>query len=134
MKKLLIILVGTILCAQAADYALVTSHKTDIKEATSRILKDIYLQKRQFINGTKVIPVNILGSDKVRKVFEHKVLKMSKAKLNRYWIKKHFQGVKPPVTQASFNSIKSFVQNVNGSIGYLPKDMLDGKLKVLYEF
>lgn len=90
--------------------------------------------KRHSVGDEKVIPVNVLGHDEVRSVFETRVLEMDRGRLNAYWIKQHFQGITPPLTQPSFESIKAFIENVEGSVGYLPSSMVDGKIKVIYEF
>ena len=97
-------------------------------------VKDLFLQKRHTINELKIVPVNVLGHDDARTAFEAKVLEMDRSRLNAYWIKQHFQGVTPPLTQPSFESIKAFVENVDGAIGYLPSKMVDPKVKVVYEF
>ncbi|MBN2782374.1 MAG: hypothetical protein JXQ66_03955 [Campylobacterales bacterium] len=59
---------------------------------------------------------------------------MDREQLNTFWTKQHFQGVTPPITQSSLNSLKHFIQNVEGAIGYMPKEEIDDSFKVLYEF
>ena len=59
---------------------------------------------------------------------------MSRDKLGAYWVKQHFAGISPPITQASYEALKLFIINVPGAIGYLPSDMVDEKVHVLYEF
>lgn len=81
-----------------------------------------------------MIPLNLVGQEASRIAFETAVLNMDREQLNTYWIKQHFRGVTPPITQPSHESIKAFVQNVEGSIGYVPSSMVDNSLKVLYEF
>jgi len=81
-----------------------------------------------------MIPVNLVGQDELRSKFESSVLGMDRNRLNAYWIKQHFQGVTPPLTQPSVESIKVFVQNVEGAIGYVPSSMVDNTVKAVYEF
>ena len=97
-------------------------------------IREIFLKKRNFDNQTRVIPINLIGEERVRTEFETQVLQMNRDEINRYWITSHFQGVSPPTTQASLQSVKRFIQSVNGAIGYLPKDMVDANLKIIYEF
>jgi len=92
------------------------------------------LQKRHTVGDQIVIPVNLLGQDELRTAFESSVLGMNRNQLSAYWSKQHFQGVKPPITQPSFESIKIFIQNVEGAIGYIPSTMVNSKTKVIYEF
>lgn len=118
----------------AQDYAVVVARHSPIAVNDSDRIREFFLRKRNFDQQTKIIPVNLIGDEKVRIAFESQVLGMSRQEINRYWITSHFQGVSPPATQASLQSIKRFVQTVNGAIGYLPKEMVDDGLKIIYEF
>lgn len=116
------------------EYAVVTNDKSQIQKLSVKQIKDIFTKKRNFINEFKIIPVNISASSKLRERFEQKILKTNREKINRYWIKQHFQGITPPIVQSSENSVKLFIKNVKGAIGYLPIYAVDSELKVLYEF
>ena len=120
--------------AFAADFAVVVSSNSPIENLNSGKLRDVFLKKRNFDGKHKLYPVNLLGEEVVRRQFEEKVLRMNRDEINRYWISNHFQGISPPITQSSLVSVKRFVEKVDGAIGYLPKDMVDSELKVLYEF
>ena len=133
MKKLLII---SLLCGvlSAAEYSIIVSKKISVAEISSQQIRDIYLMKRHTIGNQKVIPLNLLGQDASRIAFENEILKMDRDRLNTYWVKQHFQGITPPITQPSHESIKAFVQNVEGAIGYIPSSHVDSSVKVIYEF
>lgn len=133
MKKLLII---SLLCGvlSATEYSMIISKKISVTEISAQQIRDIYLMKRHSIGNQKVIPVNIVGLDASRIAFEHEILKMDRERLNTYWVKQHFQGITPPITQPSHESIKAFVQNVEGAIGYIPSSHVDSNVKVIYEF
>ena len=90
--------------------------------------------KRHTIGNQKIIPLNLLGQEASRIAFENEILKMDRNRLNTYWVKQHFQGITPPITQPSHESIKAFVQNVEGAIGYIPSSQVDSNVKVIYEF
>lgn len=120
--------------ANAADYAVVVSQKTNISKLDSLRLKEIFLKKRSFDDSVRVIPVNLLGDEPARREFEDKILMMERDELKRYWVSNHFQGVAPPTTQASLQSVKRFVESVSGAIGYIPISMVDSSVKVVYEF
>ncbi|MFH0710744.1 MAG: hypothetical protein V2A75_11105 [Pseudomonadota bacterium] len=133
MKNLLII---SLLCGSlsASEYSVIISKKISVIETSSQQIRDLYLMKRHTIGNQKIIPLNLLGQDASRIAFENEILKMDRDRLNTYWIKQHFQGITPPVTQPSHESIKAFVQNVEGAIGYIPSYMVDSNVKVIYEF
>jgi ABC-type phosphate transport system substrate-binding protein len=120
--------------ALAQEYAVVVASNSEIEALDSARLRDIFLRHRNFEGAVRLVPVNLLGEEDARIVFEERVLMMGRDEINRFWITSHFQGVRPPTTQASLQSVKAFVENVAGAIGYLPLDMVDDKLKVVYEF
>jgi len=134
VRKIIYILIISTVFLQASKYAIVVSQKSTLSELTPKQVKDLFLMKRHFIHTRKLIPVNATSSLTLRKAFDNKILKMQGERLNEYWIKKHFQGITPPPTQSSEKSIKLFVKNVEGAIGYLPLNQIDNDLKVLYEF
>lgn len=117
-----------------ADYSVIVSKKVSFSTLTSTQVREVFLQKRHAVGDQKMIPVNLVGQDELRSRFESAVLGMDRNRLNGYWIKQHFQGVTPPLTQPSFESIKVFVQNVEGAIGYVPSSMVDNTVKAVYEF
>ena len=118
----------------ASDYAVVIAMESPLNSMDLKTLKSVFLRKRAFGQEVRLYPVNVLGEDAARMSFEKLVLQMDREELNRYWIKGHFQGLSPPPTQASFRSVKAFVEKVSGAIGYLPASMVDDQLKVLHTF
>ncbi len=118
----------------ASEYAVVINTHSSIQKLSMIQIKNIFLMKKHFINDKKVIPVNSAASLEIRASFEKNILHKNRKKLNKYWIKKHFQGIQPPVVQASVKAVKLFVKNVDGAIGYIPLKLLDSHLKVIYEF
>lgn len=131
------VLVATIVlsfCSFAAEYAVVMNTHAPVEKLSQRQLQDIFLMKKHFINEVKMVPVNSAASSSIRTVFEKNVLHKNRNKLNKYWIKKHFQGIQPPIVQSSSKAVKLFIQNVDGAVGYIPIKLVDLNVKVLYEF
>jgi len=120
--------------AFAEGYAVVVSRATALESMDVNTVRDVFLKKRNFGGDVRMVPVNPLGGEDARFAFEARVLNMNREALNRYWIGNHVQGISPPTTQASLASIKRFIEKVDGAIGYLPSEMVDSGLKVLYEF
>jgi ABC-type phosphate transport system substrate-binding protein len=133
MRPLLLI-VWLASAALASDYSVIVSKKVSLSAVTSQQVRDVYLQKRHTIGDQTIIPVNLVGQNELRSAFESTVLGMDRNRLNAYWIKQHFQGNTPPLTQPSVESIKLFVQNVEGAMGYIPSAMADNSVRVVYEF
>jgi len=134
LMKSLFVIIGFASFLFGSEYSVVVSKKTGVSEISQQQLRDLFLQKRRFVGDQPIVPVNILGHDDVRSTFESKLLQMDRNQLNSYWVKQHFKGISPPLTQPSFESVKSFIENVDGAIGYLPSAMVDSKMRVLYEF
>lgn len=133
-KFILFLLVINLSPIEAAEFAVVVSSKNQLQHLEAKKVRDLFLKKRSFAGKQKLFPVNLLGQDKIRTTFEEKVLQMQREEINHYWINNHFQGISPPITQASLNSIKLFIERVDGAIGYLPLNMVNADLKVIYEF
>ncbi len=117
-----------------SQYVLIVSKKSGIGSLSTQQVKEIFLQKRHSIGSERVIPLNLVGQHESRILFESNVLGMDRDRLNNYWVKQHYEGVSPPLTQGSFESIKAFVQSVDGSIGCVPMSMVDSSVKAVYEF
>jgi ABC-type phosphate transport system substrate-binding protein len=136
MKKFIIfiLLISFSISLYAGEYAVVVNKKNSIDKISKKQLKNIFLKKKYYIGNQKVIAINISANMSLRMHFEKSILGMSRELLNKFWTKQHFHGVSPPSTQSSTKSIKLFVKNVDGAIGYLPKNLIDNSLKVVYEF
>lgn len=132
--KTVIFLLMMVSASFGAQYSVIVSKKTAITTLSAQQIRDIFLQKRHFLGSQQVIPLNLLGQEASRIAFEAAVLEMDREHLNMYWVKQHYQGVTPPITQPSHESIKAFVQNVEGAIGYVPSSMADNSVRVIYEF
>lgn len=133
MKKL-VFCIGLSMTLLGSQYVLIVSKKSSIGPLTTQQVKDIFLQKRHSVGSERVIPLNLVGQHESRILFESNVLGMNRDRLNNYWVKQHYEGVAPPLTQSSFESIKAFVQTVEGSIGCVPTSMIDNNVKAVYEF
>ncbi|MCW8838335.1 MAG: hypothetical protein OQK11_06505 [Thiovulaceae bacterium] len=135
MKFLKIIfLISITFSLYAGEYAVVVNKKNKIDKISKKQLKNIFLKKRHFIDNQKIVAINVSANMPLRMKFEKSILQMSREKLNSFWTKQHFHGISPPLTQSSTNSVKLFVKNVDGAMGYLPKNLIDDSIKVIYEF
>ena len=134
LAKILLFLILLQAIVFGAEYAVITKKDATIGTLSPTEIKNIFIMKKHFFKTTKLVPVNMPSSTKIRNYFETRVLHTNRHKLNHYWVKKHFQGIRPPVVQSSVLAMKLFVKNVTGAIGYIPLSELDADLKVIYEF
>lgn len=120
---------------EAAQFAVIANKesKIDIRLDANEIRR-IYLKKRRYIDALKLVPLNLFASDPLRESFQKEVLSMSDRQLASYWAKQHYLGHRPPLTMMSVESVVAFVREVNGAIGYVPKEAADASVKIIYEY
>lgn len=134
MGKIILLALLLITGAISSEYVVVCSVSSGLNKLSKEQLRDLYMKRLHFIDGVKITPINSSASLDMRASFEKNILEMNRDRLNRYWIKQHFQGIQPPITQSSAKAIRLFVKSVQGAIGYIPKEMQGDDMKVLYEF
>lgn len=125
------VLLGSLLI-QADNLAVVVGENTPIDTLDRNQIRSIFLKKRTFFNGIAVKPINLAPSNPFRKAFAAKILQMDEKSLERYWIREHYRGHRPPYRVESVRAMIRFVLNVPGAIGYLPQNKVTKKMKVLY--
>ena len=123
-----------LLSIKAKPNCVIVNNQCDVQNINKQFIQKIFMKKLYFIGKQKAVPVNLLATDELRIAFETNVLGLRRERVNQYWVKRHFLGESPPLTQASPASVKLFVKNVDCAIGYIPKSMVDNSVKVLYEF
>jgi len=116
----------------AADIVVITNKETNLDSISREELRKVYLKIKTFVNGQKVIPVNLPPSSPLRKVFQEKVLNMDNEQLNLYWNEMYFHGVEPPIVLSSEEAVKRFVKKVKGAIGYIRRENVDKDLKIIF--
>lgn len=114
-----------------ADVIVVVSRTSAVPSLSKKELKEIYLKKQQFVNGVKLVPINLPASSSVRNSFDRATLRMDEAELGEYWNEKHYSGVNPPMVQNSQEAVKAMVKKVPGAIGYIDESLFDDGLRVI---
>lgn len=117
-----------------ADIVAIVAKNSAAPPLTKKQLQDIYLKKQQFINGVKLLPINLQSGSPLRAAFEKSILKMDETELGEYWNEKHYNGVKPPMVQNSAEAVKAMVKKAPGAIGYIDEASLDDDVKAVATF
>jgi len=125
-----LLFVPTILLADT--YVVIANKK--MRDLSTAQIKAIFLKKLTIVDSVNLVPVNLKARTPLRSEFEKKLLKMSFSRLKSYWSAQHYLGHRAPVTMQSQESVKTFVQKVEGAIGYINESNLDGDIKVLYRW
>ncbi len=129
-----IFILSIFLFAEDEEFVVVTSNKSKVKSVSKKLLKDLYLKEKSFVDEQEIVPINLPPQNELRIHFEEEILGMDREEINDFWITKHYQGVTPPIVQKSQDGLKLFIQNVDGAIGYLEKKNLNEELKIIHEF
>lgn len=112
-----------------AIIAATTNPQTTLSPDT---LKLIYQRKNQIDTaGNRWIPLNLPIADPLRRGFSLAVFSMLPEEQEDYWNVQYFNGITPPKVMASEEAILRFVASTAGAIGYVRKQKVDNRVKVL---
>jgi len=104
------------------------------KSLTKKEIKAIYLDKKHYIKGKKLLPLNLSHDNPLRREFEKNILQKSRSYLQKYWLKAHYKGHRPPKVLKSKASVISFVKKLENTIGYVDINISNIKeIKILYK-
>lgn len=132
MFRIPVISLLTVINLYAGGFAIITNHKNPIKTLTTKEIKMIYLKKIRYWDNTKLVALNLSPNSSLREEFEKSILGLTPSQLDRYWTEQHYNGRRPPYRLDSVESMVIFIKRVDGAIGYIPLDMVDSSIKVLY--
>ncbi|MDQ1245620.1 MAG: hypothetical protein QG565_1961 [Campylobacterota bacterium] len=135
MKPVIKIALLTIVLATlsfADEYAVIANHK--MRDLSTAEIKAVFLKKITVIENMEAVPINLAAKDTIREKFENKIIGMDFERLKTYWSNQHYLGKRPPIRMQSEDSVKAFVKNVEGAIGYINANNLDNDVKVLYRW
>ncbi len=111
---------------------LISNKNFPISHLVEGQIKQIYLKRMRFIKDIPIIPINYIARDPLRNYFEKSLLHLSAKKLKKYWMKKHYEGKRPPLVQSSVESAIIFVKKVDGAVAYIPHSKLPKDVQILY--
>ncbi len=134
IKQALILFIFAI-SLEAATYVVATNPSSKISHLSREDISALYLDKKHLLRGKRAILLNLPLDDKIRISFEKSVLRKSRVELQRYWLRAHFSGHRPPKVVKSQETAANFISKVRNSIGYMEKSLAQKNgLKILYEW
>ncbi len=132
MKKIVWILLIFTLMLPAKELCIVASKSFPLNHISRTTLKAIFLDKKHLIRGEKILPINYNFHHPLRKCFEKNILRKSRRSLERYWLRAHYNGKRPPKVVSSSATLLEYLQKVPGAIGYIDtKSSHNPALKIL---
>ena len=138
IKKLLLLLpclAGFVISRPAAAdcgaLALIVNPANPLTAVSRRELVAIYKGRKTFFEGfSAIMPVDYKDHAACKRVFYRRFLRREVEKIKRYWVKMIFSGNgSPPAMMDDPSQVLDFVAKNKGGIGYVPKGMLDKRVK-----
>ncbi len=93
----------------------------------------MFLRSRtEWARGERCIPIDQAGSSEIRAQFYRQVLDKSVYEMKRYWMQETMTGnAKPPVSLDSSQTVKKYINKIEGGIAYIYEDEIDDTVKVI---
>jgi len=119
----------------AESLVIAANPKMGVERISTETITALYLDKRHTLNGCRVVLFNLSLENPLRKVFEKSVLKKSRRELERYWLRAHFRGHRPPKVVESEEALALYIRKIPYAIGYMQKSIAQKYgLKIVYEW
>jgi ABC-type phosphate transport system substrate-binding protein len=117
----------------AADVVAVVSARNPLSTLNNNQVVDIFLGKTsRFPDGSQAAPIDQVEGSASRDEFYLKLAGKSPAQIKAHWSKIIFTGRgQPPQQAASGVEVKKLVGANPNAIGYIERDLVDERLKVL---
>jgi len=118
--------------------AVIVNRAAPTSSLTAETVRTYYLkQHKEWPSGEKVRPIQQEGQ--AHAAFVGKVLKMSNADYERYWLERKYSAAEtPPKLAEDDDEVLKFVGALKGAIGYIDASSLDekarSKVKVIHVF
>ncbi len=129
-----LLLAGAVLCTPAdAQVAVVTGAAVRLPPLAAPELAQVWLRRRQFVEGVRLQPVNLPAGHALRRWFSQQLLGQTPEELEGYWRDQYFNGVLPPYVLGSEEAVLRFVAATPGAIGYVPACLADKRVRVLVQ-
>jgi len=114
-------------------YKLIVNSDNDIESLSTKEVSKIFLKKTdKWSDGSKIVPVDQVSENVVRKNFTKNIHKKNVAAIKAYWQKKIFSGRGvPPSEKKSSRDVVSFVKQNPGAIGYVSAGTSTSGVKVI---
>lgn len=119
--------------AETRRLAVVANISNTHDSLTRSELGRMFLRSRtEWARGERCIPIDQAGSSEIRAQFYRQVLDKSVYEMKRYWMQETMTGnAKPPVSLDSSQTVKKYINKIEGGIAYIYEDEIDDTVKVI---
>lgn len=114
--------------------AIVTNLSNPTPEVSKAELGRIFLKRHKFWDsGIRCIPIDQSGTSEIRAAFYEQTLGRDQEALKHYWMRETMTGnTRPPVTVENSITVKKYIEKLEGAIGYIWADEVDGSIQLVH--
>lgn len=135
MRQLLLAIIASLLLGSlcAADIVVVVNPDSGVKSLSQDDAINIFMGRyKQLPSGITALPVDL---QQARAAFYQKLVGKTLAEINSYWARLVFSGQgSPPRQLTSAEEVIDAVSNNRGAIGYLDRQYVDDRVRVVLAF
>lgn len=120
----------------AADLVVVANARSGVERLSRDEVINIFLGRyRQLPSGIAALPIDQPANHPLKAQFYRKLVNKDLAEINAYWARLIFSGKTAPPHQATTTTgVVNWLANTQGAIGYMERDMVDPRLRIVMEF
>jgi ABC-type phosphate transport system substrate-binding protein len=128
----ILLLFGISIAFSHESLAVITQSNSDLQNLPIAHIKRIYLRKTILDSqGNRWQPVNMPISSELRQKFSAAIFNQKPEDQEEYWNQQYYQGIMPPAVLTSDEAILRFVAITPGAIGYVRRESVDDRVKVV---
>lgn len=119
--------------ASELELAVIVHPSTRVAQLSSHELEAIFTRSQtRWDDGTPMVPLNAPPNSELRTEFDRVVLNLDPTQVGRFWLDRRIRGLGLPPKQVSDPGLTlRVVQNLRGSIGYVPASLASPVVKVV---
>jgi hypothetical protein len=120
----------------AAELVVVANAGSGVENLSSDEVINIFLGRyRQLPSGIAALPIDQPANLPLKAQFYRKLVNKDLAEINAYWARLTFSGKTSPPRQATnATEVMDWLVRTRGAIGYVERDMVDARLRIVMEF
>lgn len=119
-----------------AEIVVVVDAKSGVEQLSQDDVINIFLGRhRKLPTGIAAVPVDLPAGSSQYTDFYRKLVDKTPSEISAYWSRLYFSGkTRPPVQSASPAAAIAHVLGTTGGIGYIERQQLDPRLRVVLSF
>lgn len=119
----------------SADIVVIINQSNKIESLTKRQVIDLYMgRESHFPNGTRSLRFDQSKNSTIRADFYYQLTHMNLPSINAYWARLIFTGrASAPFTLSNDTEMIEIVEKNPSAIGYIDKQFLTDRVKVVFE-